>query len=261
MPLPKLTHKQQEIIRHLYRYRFLDRSHIQALLDHKDKRRIITWLKDLREKQYVEWIYDSDDFAAKTKPAVYYLKLNGIRLLRSFDEYSSEELRKRYRESSRQQDFINRCLLLADCCVEFESQKREGAKYFFATQADYIHPESDYNFLTELTPHLYVSKQVENTTTHSLLEIFDTSLPHYQMRKRLKDYVEYLDGGEWEYNTGNDEPPTVLFVFSTTAQLMYAKRRVRKLLEDIDVENVQLSLTTIDQIRADGITGRIWSDI
>jgi hypothetical protein len=48
--LPPLTPKQQEILKLLYKYKFLNRTQIQTLLSHKDKRRIITWLKDLREK-------------------------------------------------------------------------------------------------------------------------------------------------------------------------------------------------------------------
>jgi len=50
MKLPKLTTKQQEIIHLLYRYRYLDRIQIQRLMGHKDKRRVLSWLKDLRDK-------------------------------------------------------------------------------------------------------------------------------------------------------------------------------------------------------------------
>ena len=82
MQLPKTTTKQQDILKLLYRYRFVDRIQIQVLMGHKDKRRIGAWLKDLREKHYIEWIY-STDFAEKTKPAIYYLGINGIRLLRT----------------------------------------------------------------------------------------------------------------------------------------------------------------------------------
>ncbi len=78
--LPKLTKKQQETLRLLYSFRFLNRIHIQALLRHKDPKTINLWLRDLRAKGYVEWIY-SNHFAEKTKPAIYYLGLNGVRHL------------------------------------------------------------------------------------------------------------------------------------------------------------------------------------
>ncbi len=50
-------------------------------MHHTDKRRISSWLKDLGEKQYIEWIYQADDPIESTKPAIYYLGLNGIRCL------------------------------------------------------------------------------------------------------------------------------------------------------------------------------------
>ena len=81
MKLPKLTMKQQEILELLYRYRFLNRIQIQTLMGHKDRKTISLWLRVLRQKQYIEWIY-STDFAERTKPAIYYLGLNGIRFLK-----------------------------------------------------------------------------------------------------------------------------------------------------------------------------------
>lgn len=75
--LPKLTKRQQAILKLLYRFRFLNRIQIQAFLGHKDPKTINLWLRDLRAKGYVEWIY-STHFAEKTKPAIYYLTLNGV---------------------------------------------------------------------------------------------------------------------------------------------------------------------------------------
>src|SRR6266704_597210 len=123
--LQKLTKKQQEILRLLYSFRFLNRIQIQSLLKHKDPKTINMWLRDLRGKGYAEWIY-STHFAEKTKPAIYYLSLNGVRYLRTLTtnedgevrpSYPPEELRKRYKEPSRSQSFIDRCILVADGCI------------------------------------------------------------------------------------------------------------------------------------------------
>ncbi len=125
MNLPKLTIKKREILKLVYKHGFLNRIQIQALMHHKDYKTINVWLKDLRENHYVEWIY-STDFIGKTKPAIYYLGLNGIRYLKTLDAHAPEALRKRYRESSRSQTFIDRCLLLADCCITLEQKNRSG---------------------------------------------------------------------------------------------------------------------------------------
>lgn len=98
---PKLTKKQQEIVKLLYRFRFLNRIQIQAFLGHKDPKTINLWLRDLRAKGYVEWIY-STHFAEKTKPAVYYLGLNGVRYLRTLTGTSKDEDGETYRQPTRQ---------------------------------------------------------------------------------------------------------------------------------------------------------------
>lgn len=156
--LPAITPKQQEILKLLYKYRFLNRTQIQTLLKHKDKRRIITWLKDLREKEYIDWQYDPTNFIAKSRPAIYYLSLNGIRHLRSLNKYPTDELRKRYKESTRTQVFIDRSLLIADCCIALIAKSDDKVQYAFSLPADYIAPNDPQHLLDDLKPHLYFSK-------------------------------------------------------------------------------------------------------
>ena len=59
--IPKITRKQREILDLIYSHRFLTRIQIQAFLKHKDKKTINLWLKDLRSKNYINWIYDKDN--------------------------------------------------------------------------------------------------------------------------------------------------------------------------------------------------------
>src|SRR5690348_12514281 len=120
MNLSPVTNKQQALLQLLYRFRFLERRQIQSFLEHKDKRRVSVWLKDLREKQYIGWIFDSQSRASANKPAVYYLDLRAIQLLRKTSAYPPDALRKRYRDASRSETFISRCLLVADCCLNME---------------------------------------------------------------------------------------------------------------------------------------------
>src|SRR5665213_3038168 len=175
MKLPKITNKQVEILELLYRYRFLNHIQIQTLLGHKDRKTINLWLKDLREKQCVEWIY-SDHFLEKTKPAIYYLSSNGIRNLKTLQGdddsavYQPEELHKRYKEGERSRIFIDRSILVAGCCVALEVQS--GNSYTCITESDYLDQYSDYHFLIEhekLRPNLCILKQTGRITTNFLL--------------------------------------------------------------------------------------------
>jgi Replication-relaxation len=277
MTLPKITNKQQEILRLLYRYRYLDRIQIQQLMGHKDKRRVIAWLKDLRDKGYVEWIY-STNFIEKSKPAIYYQGLNGIRYLKTVQSdddgtisslYPLEEVRKRYRDGQRSRTFIDHCLLVADCCIELEAantKQPSKVRYKYLAEADYLDPDSDYHFLAEhekLRPDLCIIKQKGQVTTNYLLEVIDATLPLYRLKFRLKAYVDYLSSYEWE----SEEPqPIILLVFPNLNDLIYAKRRIKKLLldeydeaEEIP-EDIHLRLCTTEKLREHGITSDVWDE-
>ncbi len=274
--LPKLTVKQREILKLLYKYRFLNRIQIQAFLKHKDHKTINLWLKNLRENDYVEWIY-STHFAEKTKPAIYYLGINGIRHFKAFGYYDTAELRKRYREADRSRTYIDRCLLVADCCITLERARKinkyEGSFYMYETEADYL-VASYYHFLTEsdIRPHLCFSKQVYEGSDepHSiemyLLHIFDPTLPRYRMKKRLSEYVTYLDEelDEWQEITDTDKPPIILFVCPRTSDLIYAKRRTRGLLSDIwepdDEDRPFIRFATADKLKQLGLRAKIWEE-
>lgn len=281
-PLPKLTKKQQEILKLLYNHRFLNRIQIQALLKHKDYKRINVWLKYLRENNYVEWIY-STDFVEKTKPAIYYLGLNGIRYLRTLtvvDEdgkqvagYPSEELHKRYGEAERSQTYIDRSLLIADCVLALERARTDDTWYYYETEAEYL-MDSFYHFLADSEyahPQLAFAKMTNGerssnepkTEKNYLLEIFDPTLPRYRIKKRLNDYIKFFSEGEWEAENNEDEPiPIVLFVCPRLTDLIYAKRRIRGLLADEwekdDEDRPKIRFTMTEKLKEKGLVGEIF---
>jgi hypothetical protein len=263
--LPPITNKQAEIVTLLYRHRYLSREHIQQFLHHKLKTRSVSWLTDLKEKGYVERIYNEHDFVGKTKPAVYYLGLNSIRYLRSLGEHPDEGLRKRYTESKRKQAFIDCCLLLADCCLNVESANNGGTTFSYVLPADYADPDNDYNFLEELKPNACFIKQKSGERAAYLLEVFSTTLPRYSLKKRVKDYVNFLDEEIWQSETNDNDPPIVQLAFYKKADLIYAKRRAKfelsELYDDEVPEEIKLRFTTVDKIREQGLTTKIWEKL
>lgn len=290
--LPKLTKKQQAILKLLYRFRFLNRIQIQTLMGHKDPKTINLWLRDLRAKGYIEWIY-STHFAEKTKPAVYYLGLNGVRYLRKLTipnedsehlpAYPPEELRKRYKEPTRSQTYIDRCILIADCCITLEradtenEAKNKKVSHYYQTEADYLLDRSYYHFILEselIQPSLVFCKdrlddegKEETTIASYILEVFDPTLPRYRMKKRLSDYVKYLDDEDitWKGQTNTEKLPITLFVCPRTTDLIYAKRRTRKLVADAwewkdEEERPRIRSTTTEKLKQYGLLGKIWEE-
>jgi hypothetical protein len=207
----------------------------------------------------VDWHYNGTDFIAKSQPGIYYLSLNGIRYLQSLNTYPNDELRKRYKESARTQAFINHCLLIADCCIALQAKSNDELKYDCVLPADYINPNNEYHFLNEIKPHLFFSKQRDDEITNYLLETFEPTLPRYQLRKRLKDYVNYL-ASDWDEDNGS--VPIALFICPNVADLLYVKRRVKKLLEeDWPDEDLHVRVTTLDKVRSSGVASLIWEEI
>lgn len=277
--VPKITPKQNEILDLIYTHRFLTRTQIQTFLKHKDKKTINLWLKELKAKDYINWIYNKDHFAEKTNPAIYYLGINGIRHLSGLEAHLDDDLRKRYREHERSQTFIDHSLLIADCCLNLETARQEAnwpnTWYFYETKADY-RSDSYYHFLVDselIQPDLCFSKEQyeggsEPETVESyLLEIFDATLPRYRLRNRLKNYVAYLDEetSDWEDGTYGDPLPAILLVCANLTDLIYAKRRTRGLLNDIwdydEDERPHIRFTTIEKLKTRGILAEeIWEE-
>jgi len=265
-----ITQKQQEILTLLYKYRFLNRIQIQTFLNHKYHKRINDWLKDLNQKEYINRIY-STNFGENTKPAIYYIGLNGIRYLKTQDDCLLEVLQKRYRDKDRSESFIDQCILIGGIVLQLkecaQKSKKEGEhelSYFVATATDIANPEYRFNFLSEIKPDLLIKSQKTKKSSKRiksscfLFLILPPTLPRYSIRKRIKDIFSLYYGGDWEA-TEDLSFPTIMIICPTLSTLIYAKRLTRKLLEDEDnPEDLQIQFTTIEMVKKEGITGEIW---
>lgn len=234
-------------------------------------------MKDLREKQYIDWIYDADNSSSKSTPAIYFLSTNGIRQLRQRG-YPEAGLRKRYKDNDRQQDFINQCLLLADCAIHLEAKNTnpdDPVHYDYVVESDYLDPENAYAFLAESEfahPSLAFTKTIEGDDERAtyFVELFDITTPRYMVKKKTKNYVEYLASDEWEeaqqeYADLSDEPPIILIACPTLAEMIYAKRYAKRQLDDLwddqVPENIKIRVSTIDKVKTKGMTAVIWEDV
>jgi hypothetical protein len=155
--------------------------------------------------------------------------------------------------------------------METRNTDGSGVAYTYATEADYVDPKNEYYFLNDsefIHPQLCYLKEQDAEdgfiATNYLVEFFDPTTPRYMVKKKLKGYVDFLDSGDWEQETGDSELPIVHIVCPSIAELAYAKRHTRKLLEDVgqeDNEDVCIRFATVQKIGELGFTGRIWEDV
>jgi len=147
--------------------------------------------------------------------------------------------------------------------------RKDDVWFYYETEAD-MAEDGYYEFLndTEIHPNLCYTKHgydedwEEVVIASYTVEVFDPTVPRYSMRKRLKEYVKFLDGEEWQDEMKEDDPPIALFVCPTKADMIYCKRATRKLLEDAwDAEKIHMRFATTESAKTQGFRAKIWEEV
>ena len=255
--LHTLTPKQQTILHLLYRYRFLDRSHIQHFLNHKDHKTVIQWLNNLTKTQFIHRSYSSN-FPDNTKPAVYNLATKGIAWLKTQPSYDIQTLHKLYREHERSATFIASSLLLATLELKLREQPADAIQQTMLIKSDYP-ALSQANQLSQLAPSAFIAKTEATITKYYFLELLPES-PSTRIRKRLKQYLAFYESNEWESATSLAFP-TILLACASLPDLIETKRFLRHLLVERDATTLEILTTTQAELKTAGLTGEIWEEI
>jgi len=263
MTLPKITTRQQEILNHILQFRFIDRTHLQIFLHHKDKQQINRWLKDLVEKGYIGRIYSDKIIGENRIPAIYFLDTNGVRYIKSLYVYDETSLRKLYYENDRSDDFISQSLLIASICSDLRKRNTESAQYEYLTESDFSQSDSSFHFLKENDVPLdlfFSKKQKGKKKRYYLLSIFPQSFPRYRIRKRIRSYIDFYANRIWEDHI--DIPfPTLLIVCETKELMIYTKRYTRTVLQEQDETDLSFHFAPEGDVRKYGVTGEIWEKV
>jgi hypothetical protein len=248
-----ITDKQQDILKLLYRFRFLKRSQIQQLLNHKDYKTINLWLKDLIEKEYIQ----KRDIKFPYKIA-YHLAPNGISYFKKELKYESKLLQKYYREQDRTLSFISSSLLIADIYLDLINRNSEKVKFKVYIKSDYAsHEHADY--LLALKPNAYIIQTAKDDEKEYFIEVI-CHQPKERLRQRIKNYLYSFQGREWEEETDKDFP-TILIICQSDELLDYIKPYTKRKLAQFDEARPIIHLATIAKVSQAGITGDIWTRI
>jgi len=237
--MAEITPKQFEILLLLYRFRFLDRKHIQKFLKHKDPRRINAWLKDLTEKNIIGRKY-STSLKENTLPAVYYLITGSRKYLLEKDGINSQVLNRVYREKLRSERLIDHCLLLTDIYFILENKSRkEKFKITFVTKTEL----ANYSNAPSECPDAYILVKTKGDMTRIFFEIIDQDTPRFALRKKMTDYVEYIIEGTWK-KTYKKPYPSLFILCPNEKTKKYLSRYIPDVLSENDLEKFQVLLCT-----------------
>lgn len=236
-----ITYKQAEILSLLLKFRFLTRKQIQIMLDHKYPSRIFSWLDELKENDYINYLYQKN---FNNLPAIYSLGKNGTKYLRKEKELGkkADKIRK---EKHYSQKFRDRCIFIAD--IYLSLSKIQGAKIHFYTKADLCEMEH----LISPKPDAYFAIENKKEIKRYFLEIFNDTLRTNILRQRVKQYLSYFESEEWQDNTNKTFPEIILICpnIKTKNHLYFY---IRQKINEDDHPNFYLS--TREKIELAGLT-------
>lgn len=247
-----ITNKQLQILTLIYRFRFLNRTQLQILLNHKDPRRIKSWLKDLHDKNILGRNY-SRNITHGNKPAVYYLATKSRKILLNQEFVSNILLTRAYRDKNASQKLIDHCLFTTHFYLLLKEQSQlNNQELHFFTKTDL----SNHTYLPYNRPDAYIALETSKQTKRYFLEIIDEKTPRFMLRKKISQYIEYFDEGTWKNRTMHNNP-SLLFICPNQNIKEFLNKHISQVFEE-ETSDLQFFLSVKSDIQAEGITPSTW---
>lgn len=247
--MSKLTIKQLEILKLIYKFRFLNRTQLQSILNHKQKQKIIIWLNKLTEQKYLKRYFDKK---LATIPAAYSLgsTVRKYYLKEKPKDINLTILDRVWRESGSTQKFKKHWMLVADIYISLLNliRKDNKGKLTFFSKTDLkgvqylILPEPDAYFTLE-DPTGLIKRY--------FLDIFDDLTPRMILRKRIKQYFSYFEKNYWQEHMKHDFPEIIIVCPDQTSK-NYLNSFIRRTLNDTQV-NLSFYLALRSDIQINGL--------
>lgn len=139
------------------------------------------------------------------KPAAYYLTPEGARSLQEQQPDKPVSIQTIYKDKSVSELFIDSCLSIFAMYCRLKAQYGDSLRFFTKSQL-----ANRYDYFSEFTPGAYMGITFNGEEHDFFLEYLQSSKPFFAVIKRLKEYAEYADSGEWEAGTDSDFPAILL---------------------------------------------------
>lgn len=243
-------HQRKNIIYQLYKFRFLNRVHIQTMLNQKHFKQVIRLLNELTKKGYI-----NREFTRKfgAIPAVYSLSKKSITIIRDWEGIRPELLNRLYRENERTEIFKKHCQFVADIylsLIKFAKEHDLVLHYFGKSDIE------DMQYLIIPEPDIYfVLEEDKDTIKRYFLDVFDEQIPKEGLYKRAKQYFDYYQNGEWQENTKKPFPEIILICPNNKT-----KNQIQKIIKTMlkrETDEIIFHLSTWEEIKKQGINKEV----
>lgn len=250
--LPKITKKQNEILNYLYKFYFLNTNQFQKLFDHKQPQRIQKWLKDLKDKEYINiHKIKGNKFLINTEPNIYFLTKLARQKLKNNEKCDLNILNRVYQTKLLSDGFVKNCIFIADLYVNLLSQIKTGEKLHFSTKTNL----KDFDYLPLPLPDAYIVIKTFQKSRRSFLILINPKIPWRVIDQRMIDYVAYSYNNHWgDYSS--DPLPSFLIICPNKS----TQKHLYKVISN-ETPNTSFYLTTKDIIQEFGFKGDIWEKV
>lgn len=241
-----LTKKEMEILILLYRFRFLNRSNIQTMLNHKYHNQIQLWLNNLVKIGCIAREYDKQ-FAGGS--AVYSLALPGRKQLAKHPDVEAKLLNNRvWREKARTAEFKDHCHTVNNIYLSLiVFAKKYGSELHFYTKTDLY----GMTFMIRPNPDAYFALEpTEGEIKRYFLEVFDDA-PSAKLRKRVQRYLDYYDDEYWSEKYPDKPFPEIILVCPSIRMKGHLYLYIKNKLDED--EEINFYLTTKEMVLEKGL--------
>lgn len=254
MQIPTVTGSQKQIIFYLSSFRFLLISQLTALFSHQDSHRIKEWLIDLENKEFISIIKDPK---VRTKPYIICLDQKARYILEKDSDIDRNFLKRLYREKKSSQEFMQKLIFIADTYIYFLKTKERNSQIDFFTKQDL----QGYDYFPRLMPDAYIDEKTKEGHHRYFLEFFEAGISAKKLRFLVSRYFKYYDNGSWQENTDNTPFPTVLLIFESQRKRWHIYHYAKSLLRKSLTDEMEIFLTTKDQIILSKKPTDIWQSV
>lgn len=218
----KLNVEQLEVLELLYRFRFGSSDLIAQSFGKTNGAFMYKRLKIMVEQGYIGKRFDSS-YRIKGKPAAYYSLPTGVKALKATNEDADPKII--YKDKTVSEQFVGHSLGIFAVYNLLNALYGDQLKFF--TKSDL----RTYDYFPQPLPDAFVALKSNSGVKRFFLDKFDSDVPYFALNKRLKQYVDYADNGDWEVT--DSEFPAILFICADQKQEKRLLGRTASLDEEL----------------------------
>ncbi|HKU18397.1 MAG TPA: replication-relaxation family protein [Candidatus Saccharimonadales bacterium] len=255
----KLNQEQVEVLQMLYRFRFASSEQIAQFQAKPNAKAIQKRLKILEDQDLIAKRYDKS-YKLQGKPAAYYLTPTGARAFAANIERKPDEplnMKRLYTSKDASEGFITHCrnVLSVYLALKALHPKQGELMYFTKNQLSY---EKYDDYFPSPRQDAYVHIRKGQADRHFLLDIFEDTQPFFVLIRRIKKYLDYSSGGDWEAHS--DKPLTILMVVGHKSIHKRLRKRLAYELRE-SYEDLKFATTRLEHILEPKYKGKVWFPI